>query len=47
MTHVEKLLSLIEEGERLRDQMRNEMLVMKDIIERQNKTALSQGALLN
>lgn len=46
MTHVEHLLALIEEGEALRDQMRREMEVMADIIERQNATAIKQGALL-
>lgn len=46
MTHVEHLLALIKEGEALRDQMRREMEIMADIIERQNATAIKQGALL-
>ena len=46
MTHVEHLLTLIAEGEALRDQMRKEMEVMADIISRQNETAKSQGAML-
>lgn len=46
MTHVEHLLELIKEGEKLRDQMRREMEVMAEIIERQNATAIKQGAML-
>ena len=47
MTHTEHLLKLIAEGEQLRDQMRREMEVMAEIIQRQNETAIKQGRMLN
>lgn len=44
MTHVENLLTIIANGEALRDQMRREMEVMAELIKRQNETAKLQGA---
>ncbi len=46
MTHVEHLLKIIAEGEILRDQMRREMEVMAELIQRQNATAKAQGAAI-
>ena len=47
MTHVEHLLSLIQDGESLRDHMRREMEVMAELIQRQNETCIRQGAMIN
>lgn len=47
MTHVEHLLKLIADGEALRDQMRREMEVMAELIQRQNETCIRQGAMIN
>jgi len=47
MSHVEQLLKLIAEGEALRDQMRREMGVMAELIQRQNETCIRQGAMIN
>lgn len=47
MTHAEHLLKLIADGEALRDQMRREMEVMAELIQRQNETCIRQGAMIN
>lgn len=47
MTHVEHLLKLIADGEALRDQMRREMEVMAELIQRQNETCIRQGEMIN